>query len=172
MDIQERARKIKLLLLDVDGILTDGKIIIGSYGDEIKQFDVNDGLGVILIRRSGIHCAIITAKNSRTVKIRAKHLSIEKIYENHYKIKSLENIKKRFRVKDEEICFMGDELIDLPILKRVGLAVTVPRGIKEAKEVVHYVTKAEGGAGAVREVCEMILKAQNKWQGIIKKYFE
>ena len=172
MDITERAKKIKLLLLDVDGVLTDGKIIIGNYGDEIKNFDVKDGLGVVLLRKAGLRCAIITARNSRIVKIRARHLGIDKIYENHYKIKSLRNIKRRFRVKEEEICFVGDDLIDISILKRVGFAVTVPNAIKETKDVAHYITQSPGGRGAVREVCEIILKAQGKWEKVAKRYFE
>ncbi len=172
MDITERAKKIKLLLLDVDGVLTDGKIIIGNYGDEIKNFDVKDGLGVVLLRKAGLRCAIISARNSRIVKIRAGHLGIDKIYENHYKIKSLRNIKRRFRVKEEEICFVGDDLIDISILKRVGFAVTVPNAIKETKDVAHYITQNPGGQGAVREVCEIILKAQGKWEKVAKRYFE
>ena len=172
MDITECAKKIKLLLLDVDGVLTDGKIIIGNYGDEIKNFDVKDGLGVVLLRKAGLRCAIITARNSRIVKIRAGHLGIDKIYENHYKIKSLRNIKRRFRVKEEEICFVGDDLIDISVLKRVGFAVTVPNAIKETKDVAHYITQNPGGQGAVREVCEIILKAQGKWEKVTKRYFE
>jgi len=172
MDITERAKKIRLLLLDVDGVLTDGRIIIGSYGDEIKNFDVKDGLGVVLLRKAGLRSAIITARSSRIVKIRARHLGIGKIYENHYKIKSLNDIKRRFRVKEEEICFVGDDLIDIPILKRVGLAVTVPNAIKETKDIAHYITQAPGGKGAVREICEIILKAQGKWEKIVKRYFE
>lgn len=172
MDITERAKKIKLLLLDVDGVLTDGKIIIGNYGDEIKNFDVKDGLGIALLRRARIRTAIITARNSRIVKIRAKLLGISKIYENHYKIKSLKCIKKKFRVKEEEICFVGDDLIDIPILKRVGFAVTVPDAVREAKDASHYTTQKSGGQGAVREVCEIILKARGKWEEISKRYFE
>ena len=172
MDITERAKKIRLLLLDVDGVLTDGRIIIGSYGDEIKNFDVKDGLGVVLLRKAGLRSAIITARSSRIVKIRARHLGIGKIYENHYKIKSLRNIKIRFRVKEEEICFVGDDLIDISILKRVGFAVTVPNAIKETKDAAHYITQNPGGQGAVREVCEIILKAQGKWEKVTKRYFE
>lgn len=172
MDITERARKIKLLLLDVDGVLTDGRIIIGNYGDEIKNFDVKDGLGIVLLRKAGLRCAIITAKSSKIVKIRAKHLGIDRIYENHYKIESLNDIKKRFRVKEEEICFVGDDLIDVPILKRAGFAVTVPNAVKEAKDASHHVTQNPGGRGAVREVCEIILKAQGKWEEAAKIYSE
>jgi len=170
--IKERAKRIKLLLLDVDGVLTDGKIIIGSYGDEIKNFDINDGLGIVFIRRAKIRCAIITAKVSKMVKIRAKHLKIDKVYENHYKIKSLEEIKRNFKVKEDEICFMGDDLIDIPILKRVGLAIAVPNAMEEVKEVAHYITKKSGGNGAVREVSDMILKFQGKWEEVTRRYFE
>ena len=172
MDITERAKKIRLLLLDVDGVLTDGRIIIGNYGDEIKNFDVKDGLGVVLLKKAGIRSAIITARSSRIVKIRARHLGIGKVYQNHYKIKSLQDIKIRFRVKEEEICFVGDDLIDIPILKRIGLAVSVPNAVKETKDVAHYITTKPGGKGAVREVCEIILKAQGKWEKITKRYFE
>ena len=172
MDVEERAKRVKLLLLDVDGVLTDGRIVMGSYGDEIKNFDVNDGFGIMLIKRAGIRCAIITAKSSRVVKIRAKHLHIDKVYENHYKIKSLQHIKRKFKVKEEEICFVGDDLIDIPILKRVGLAVAVPDAAEEVKNIAHYVTKNRGGRRAVREVCEIILKAQGKWEAVTKRYFE
>ena len=172
MGIEERAKSIKLLLLDVDGVLTDGRIVIGSYGDEIKNFDVKDGLGIMLMKRAGIKCVIITARSSKIVKIRARQLRIDRIYENHYKIESLEDIKRRFRVKEEEICFIGDDLIDIPILKRIGFAVTVPNAIKEAKDIAHYVTQKSGGHGAVREICEIILKAQGKWEEATKRYFE
>ncbi len=172
MYIQERAKRIKLLLLDVDGVLTDGRIVVGNYGDEIKNFNVNDGLGILLLKRAKIKCAIITAKLSRIVKIRAKHLSIDRLYENHYKIKSLRDIKRRFRVKEEEICFVGDDLIDIPILKRVGFAVAVPNAITDVKNVCHYTTQARGGHGAVREVCEIILKSQEKWDEVTRRYFE
>ena len=172
MDIRDRAKRVKLLLLDVDGVLTDGRIILGNYGDEIKNFNVNDGFGIILLRRTGIKCAIITARLSKIVKIRAKQLSIDKVYQNHYKIRSLNNILKKFKVKLEEVCFIGDDLIDIPILKRVGMAVAVPNGTKEVKDVAHHITQNNGGYGAVREICELILKAQGKWEEATKRYFE
>jgi len=171
-DIQERARRIRLLLLDVDGVLTDGRIILGNYGDEIKNFHVADGLGILLIKKARIRCAIITAKISRIVKIRARALSIDRVYQNHYKIKSLKDIKRRFGVKDEEICFVGDDLIDIPILKKAGFSVAVPNAVEEVKTIVHYVTKKRGGHGAVREVCEIILRSQGKWEEVTKRYFE
>ena len=172
MEIKERAERIKLLLLDVDGVLTDGRIVVGNYGDEIKNFNVNDGLGIVLLKKAGLKCAIITARSSRIVRMRAKQIQIDKVYENHYKIKSLNNIKKRFKVKEEEICFVGDDIIDIPILKRIGLAIAVPNAIPEVKKFAQYITEKQGGFGAVREVCEMILKFQGKWEKVTKKYFE
>ena len=172
-DITERAKKIKLLLLDVDGVLTDGRIIYGNYGDEIKNFDVNDGLGMMLIKRARLKCAIITARGSRVVKKRAKILKVDKVYSNfHYKIEAFKDITRRFRVTSEEICYIGDDIIDIPLLKRVGLAVSVPNAMDEVKEVTHYITKRAGGRGAVREVCDMLLKAQGKWEQVTKRYFE
>ena len=172
MDVLERAKRVKLLLLDVDGVLTNGKVSIGNYGDEIKTFDIPDGLGICLIKKAGLKCAIITAKSSKIVKIRAKQLRIDKVYENHYKIKSFNDIQKRFKVTPEEIAFLGDDIIDIPILKRVGLAVCVPDAAFEAKSVAHYITKKPGGSGAIRELSEMILKSQNKWESVTKRYFE
>ncbi|MFH1411326.1 MAG: HAD hydrolase family protein [Candidatus Omnitrophota bacterium] len=172
-DVIERAKKIKALVMDVDGILTDGRIIYGTYGDEIKNFDVNDGLGIMLAKRAGLKCIILTAKASRTVRKRAKELRIDKVYENfHYKIHALTKIMNKFKLKSDEICFMGDDVIDIPVLKRVGLAVTVPNAMDEVKTYAHYMTKKSGGRGAVREVCDFIIKAQGLWNGVTKRYFE
>jgi len=172
-DVIERAKKIKLLLLDVDGVLTDGRIIYGDYGDEIKNFNVNDGLGVLLVKKSGLKCAIITAKSSRIVRKRAKVIGVDKVYgDYHYKIKALPDILRRFAVKEEEICFVGDDIIDIPILKRIGLAICVPNAMGDVKKIAHHTTEKKGGRGAVREVCELLLKAQGKWEEATKRYFE
>lgn len=172
-DLIEKAKRIKLLVLDVDGVLTDGRIIYGNYGDELKNFDVNDGLGITLVKRSGIKCVILTAKKSRVVTRRAKELRIDRVYQGfHYKIEAFRKIRKRFRVKDEEICFVGDDVIDIPPLKRVGLAVCPPNAMEEVKPFAHLMTKKNGGHGAVREVCDFILKAQGKWGEVTARYFE
>ncbi|RKY40474.1 MAG: phenylphosphate carboxylase subunit delta [Candidatus Makaraimicrobium thalassicum] len=169
----ERAGKIKLLALDVDGVLTDGRIIYGNYGDELKNFDVNDGFGIFMVKRSGIKCVILTAKASPVVTKRAKELRIDRVYQDfHYKIKALEKIRKRFRVSDEEICFVGDEIIDIPVLKRVGLAVSPPNAAEEVKSCVHLITGKPGGCGAVREVCDFILRSQGTWSEVTSVYFE
>ncbi len=172
-DVIERAKKIKLLVMDVDGVLTDGRIILGNYGDEIKNFDVNDGLGIMLVRKSGIKTVILTAKASRVVTKRAKDLKIDKVYHNfHYKIKALEMIRKKFKMNDDAICFVGDDVIDIPVLKRIGLAVSPPNAMIDVKEFAHFITEKPGGRGAVREVCDLLLKAQGKWAEITKPYYE
>ena len=172
-ELIERAKKIKLLVLDVDGVLTDGRIVYGNYGDEIKNFDVNDGLGIFMVRKSGIKCIVLTAKASKVVTKRAKELRIDRVYENfHYKIKGLKKIRKKFKVTDEEICFMGDDVIDVPVLKKVGLAVCPPNAMEEVKPFVHLITEKGGGHGAVREICNLLLKAQENWDKVTSKYFE
>ncbi len=172
-ELIERAKKIKLLVLDVDGVLTDGRIIYGSYGDELKNFDVNDGLGMYLIRRAGIRCVILTAKGSRVVTKRAKELKVAKVYRDfHYKIEALHKIRKKFKVEDKEICFMGDDVIDIPVLKRIGLAVCPPNAMEDVKQFAHLITNKSGGHGAVREVCDFIMRAQGAWDKVMARYYE
>jgi len=169
--IQTRAKKIKMLMLDVDGVLTDAKMTFSKRDDESKAFDVRDGLGVMLLKKAHMKCVILTAKGSPIVRRRAKMMHVDKVYGNcHYKLKAYEKIKKRFRLSDEEICFVGDDIIDAPVLKHVGLAVAVPNAVDDVKDIAHYITKKEGGNGAVREVCELILKAQGQWEEVTRDY--
>jgi 3-deoxy-D-manno-octulosonate 8-phosphate phosphatase (KDO 8-P phosphatase) len=163
-DIIEKARRIKLLVLDVDGVMTDGRLIYDNFGDEFKSFDVQDGYGLALWARSGLRSVIITAKKSRIVSRRAKLCLITKTFmDAHDKGAVYEKALKIFKVSDEEVCFIGDDLIDLPVMKRAGLAVAVPYSRPEVKALAHHITGAEGGRGAVREVVEIIMKAQGKW---------
>lgn len=172
-DIIERAKKVKLLIVDVDGVLTDGRIIYNNFGNEIKNFDVQDGLGMALVRRAGMKCIILTAKGGGAVKKRAKVLKLDGLYENfHYKIEALDKICSKYKVEHEEICFVGDDIIDAPLLKRVGLSVCPPNASEDIKHLAHLVTDNRGGHGAVREVCELLLKAQDKWKEVTKRYFE
>lgn len=164
MDIQEKAAKIKLLVLDVDGVMTDGRIIYDNFGDEFKAFDVQDGYGLVLWHKAGLKSAVVTAKKSRIVSRRAKVCRITKVFMGTKdKGEAYERLLKTFRLTDEEVCFVGDDLIDLPVMKRVGFAVAVPYSRPEVKSLAHFTTSAEGGRGAVRELIELILKAQNKW---------
>lgn len=169
--LNSKAKKIKLLMLDVDGVLTDGRIVYDSHGRDMKFFDVHDGLGVYLLRLMGIKTVLVTAKNSGVLKHRAKDMLIEEIYKDIFpKSKVLKLAQKRFNVKSEEICFVGDDLVDYSIMRECGLAVAVSNACKEIKDVAHYVTKKSGGRGAVREVVEILLKAQGKWKQALKIY--
>jgi len=168
--IEEKAKKIKLLILDVDGVLTDGRIIYDNFGDEIKCFNVYDGFGMTLLHQAGIKSVIITAKKARIVERRAKDMHIAKVYSDYRKLKVYESVIKKFKLKDEEVCFIGDDLIDLPVLKRVGLSVAPPEAVEEVKNSCHYITKKSGGKGAVRELVEIILKSQGLWYTMTADY--
>ncbi len=169
--VKKRARKIKMLILDVDGVLTDGRIIYDGHGNELKNFNVQDGFGMTLLPRAGIKSSIITAKASAAMRRRAKEMEITKLYQNiSDKLTAYNEILKVFALKDKEICYIGDDLMDLPVLNRVGLAVTVADGVTEIKKVAHYITGKKGGHGAVREMLEIILKAQGKWSEVTEKY--
>ncbi len=171
MKLKDRAKKIKLLIMDVDGVLTDGKIVLDDKGNELKFFDVQDGLGVVLLKRLGFKTAIITAKGSKIVEDRAKQMEVDKIYQDaRHKIKAYEHLLKEFKLKDEQACFIADELIDLSVMKRVGLAVAVANAAPELKNQAHYITKKYGGSGAVREIVELILKSQNLWQKAVNLF--
>ncbi len=156
--------------MDVDGVLTDGKIILDSEGREIKIFDVQDGFGLVMLRKAGVKTAILTARASEVVRHRAFDLKIDKVYQDAYpKLEFYKRLLRDFRLEDEEVCFMGDDWPDIEVLKRVGFAVSVPNAIPEAKEAADYVTKRKGGKGAVREVVELILKARGLRPEVIFK---
>ncbi len=172
-EIVERAKRVKLLIVDIDGVMTDGRIVYSIYGDELKFFDVTDGFGISLLNRVGIKTVIITAKKSRIVKMRGRDLKVAKAYAGFTdKLIPFNDIIKRFKIPAEDICFIGDDLIDMPVLKRVGLAVSVPNAVGEVKTMSHYVTLKPGGRGAVREIVDLILKSQDKWDLATSKYFK
>ncbi len=170
--LEELAKKVRLLILDVDGVLTDGRIIYDNFGDELKCFDVQDGLGVFLLNKAGIKSVIITARKTRAVIKRARDMHIAAVYSNHYKLKIYQKVLRRFKVTDEEVCFIGDDLLDLPIIKRAGLSVSPPNAVDEVKNLSRYITRKRGGRGAVREVIEIILKSQGLWEKVISRYTE
>ncbi|MFA5145410.1 MAG: HAD-IIIA family hydrolase [Candidatus Omnitrophota bacterium] len=170
-DIKEKARKIKLLLLDVDGVLTDGRIIYDSRGRDIKSFDVHDGLGVYALRKAGIKTILITAKGSRAIMPRARDMQVEKVFADVFpKTSVLDRIIKEYKVDISEICFVGDDLVDLCVMRKVGFPVAVSNANPEIKQAACYITLKEGGRGAVREISELILKSQDKWGQIVKFY--
>ncbi|RMG74839.1 MAG: HAD-IIIA family hydrolase [Nitrospirae bacterium] len=170
-ELEQAASKIKLLILDVDGVLTDGGIILDNEGNEFKRFDVRDGHGIKLLIRHGVEVAIITGRFSRVVQRRAHELGIKEVYQKCYdKIKAYERIKENLSVVDREIAYMGDDIVDIPVMIRVGLPVAVADAHEEAKRYARYITASRGGRGAVREVAEMILKAKGLWEEIIGGY--
>lgn len=169
---EKRAKRIRLLLLDADGVLTDGRIAYDGAGREIKFFDVKDGQGIQLLHRAGLEVGILSGRGSPAVRIRAKELGIILLRQRvRDKAKALEEIMSKNSYTPEQICFVGDDLVDLPVFARVGLAVAVADGTEDVKAEAHYITHHSGGKGAVREVCDLILKAQGKWEAVTQKYF-
>jgi len=171
MPLAARIKKIKAVVVDVDGVLTDGKIIFDDAGKETKNFNVYDGFALVFLKRAGFKTAIITARASKTVTLRAKDLNIDRTYQDAFpKLTAYKKFLKEFHLKDENICFIADDLPDLQVLKRVGFAVSVLNGVEEIKREAHYITKKHGGNGAVREAVELILKTQGKWNGVLARY--
>ncbi len=170
--MQERLRKIRLLLLDVDGVLTDGRITYDANGVESKSFDVKDGHGLKMLQRAGIKVGIITGRESEIVALRARELGIEILHQGaKQKLLPYEKILQECGFEDREVAYVGDDLVDLPILRRVGFAVTVADGVEELRERVDYVTRRPGGRGAVREVCDLLLKEAGCWCEVTGRYF-
>jgi 3-deoxy-D-manno-octulosonate 8-phosphate phosphatase (KDO 8-P phosphatase) len=169
----DRVRLIRLMIFDVDGVLTDGRIIYHDDGTESKEFDVQDGHGIKLLQRAGLEVALITGRECRAVTHRAAGLGISRVYQGaKNKLEAYAAIRADTGYRDEEIGFMGDDLIDIPVLRRVGLAIAVPNAVRHVLPYVHYVTRAGGGRGACREVCEMLLQVQERWQEVTRRYFE
>ena len=168
--LRKKAAKIRLLLLDVDGVLTDGSIIIDDHGVETKQFHVRDGQGISLLMRSGVDVGFVTGRRSNVVRQRAKDLGVRLVYQGVLdKLACYEEIKRDHDLKDNQIAYVGDDLIDLPVLRRVGLAVSVADGWSGLSSTVDYTTSERGGRGAVREVAELLFKAQKKWRKLTSR---
>lgn len=169
--LKERAKKVKLLIFDVDGVLTDGGIILDGDGDEYKKFDVRDGHGIKLLQRSGVEVAIITGRYSRVVEKRAGELGIMEVYQRCIeKVPAYEALIAKMGLSPEETAYVGDDVVDIPVLRRAGLPVAVADAHEEAKRHALMITKAKGGRGAARECVEFILKAKGLWDGIIDSY--
>ncbi|MBU0467495.1 MAG: HAD-IIIA family hydrolase [Candidatus Omnitrophica bacterium] len=166
--LKEKIKKIKVLAMDVDGVLTNGKIVLDNKGNELKYFDVQDGYGIAVIRRAGIKTAIISARSAGAVTSRAADLNIDKVFQDAYpKTVAYSKLLKELKVSSDEVCFVGDDLPDIVLLEKVGFAVAVKNAASEVKRSADYVTKKQGGDGAIREVVELILKTQGKWKNIL-----
>jgi 3-deoxy-D-manno-octulosonate 8-phosphate phosphatase (KDO 8-P phosphatase) len=164
--------QIQLLLLDVDGVMTDGRIIYDDQGRELKAFDVKDGHGLKLVQRAGLTVGIITGRQSEIVEKRAAELGISLLYQGAKdKLVPFEEILSRLQLTPQEVAYVGDDLVDLPILHRVGFSATVADAVDEVKARVDLVTDRPGGRGAVREICDYLLKASGRWNVVTGRYF-
>ncbi len=170
-NIKEKLQKVKMLILDVDGVMTDGRIIMDNKGREMKNFDVRDGHGLKIIQRYGIKVALLTGRQSKVVEHRAKDLEINDVYQSVFNKKDVfEKILEKHKLAASAVAFLGDDIVDIPVLKRVGFSAAVADALDVVKQSVDYITVNRGGHGAVREICEMILQAQGKWPEIAAKY--
>jgi 3-deoxy-D-manno-octulosonate 8-phosphate phosphatase (KDO 8-P phosphatase) len=166
-----KIREVRLLILDVDGVLTDGVIVIDDAGQESKHFDVRDGHGLKMLMRHGVEVALLTGRRSAVVEHRARELGIAEVHQGaKHKLEVLEEILRRRELPAAAVGYVGDDVVDVPVLRRVGFAATVADAAQDIKSCVDYVTAKPGGRGAVREVCELILKAQDKWGDIAARY--
>ena len=171
--IERRASRIKLLLMDCDGVLTDGRLWLTEDGDEQKSFNTHDGLGLSLLHRAGLKSGIITGRASKAVTRRAAELGVEFVRQGEPdKIAAFEQLLQQAGVAESEVAFVGDDLPDIPIMKRAELAIAVADAVAETRAVAHYVTQARGGHGAVREVVELILKSQGRWHDLAEGYLK
>lgn len=171
--MQDKLAKIKLLLLDVDGVLTDGRIIYDSQGNELKAFDVKDGHGLKMLQRAGINVGIITGRSSAVVSRRAQELGIDILCQGALdKLPPYLKILSEQGLTDEQVAYVGDDVVDLPVLRRAGFSATVADAVCEVIPYVDYVTSRPGGRGAVREISDLLLRASGRWDELTKKYFE
>jgi 3-deoxy-D-manno-octulosonate 8-phosphate phosphatase (KDO 8-P phosphatase) len=170
--LRTRLKRVKLFLCDVDGVLTDGSIFIGGER-EFKRFNIRDGLGIVVARRAGLKVGWVSARPSLATKLRAEELKVDFLVQqgdHTSKTAAIEQLLAQEKLNWSDLCFVGDDIIDLGPLTRAGLAVAVGDGVAEARAAAHWITRADGGRGAVRETLELILQAQGKWAPVLKQY--
>jgi YrbI family 3-deoxy-D-manno-octulosonate 8-phosphate phosphatase len=171
MKLADRIQKIELILSDVDGVLTDGGLMFDNQGIEIKKFHIRDGLGIKLWQKSGHKFGLLTARSSHIVKQRATELGITLLRQGFEdKWPAAQDIMKDLQLAPEQVCFIGDDLTDLPVIRQVGLGVAVADAAAEVRAAAHHVTTLHGGQGAVRELIETLLKQKQRWDELIRKY--
>jgi 3-deoxy-D-manno-octulosonate 8-phosphate phosphatase (KDO 8-P phosphatase) len=170
-EVKERAKHIRLLILDVDGVLTDGRLYFDAKGEALKVFHVRDGHGIKMLQKAGIEVAFLSGRRSDAAYHRARELGINRFHEGlRDKVLVVEEIMAAMEIELPEVAAVGDELVDLPLLTRVGLSVAVADAAPEVRDAAHWVTNLPGGKGAVREVCDLLLKAQAKWEGMVSRW--
>jgi 3-deoxy-D-manno-octulosonate 8-phosphate phosphatase (KDO 8-P phosphatase) len=169
--IDERAGRVRLILFDVDGVLTDGTLLVHADGSESKVFDIKDGTGIVWAQRLGLTVGFLSARSSAATTQRAAQLGITLVHQGvASKLDTYEQIADSLMLEDDEIAYMGDDILDLPVLARVGLAAAPADAAPDVRSRVHWVAAARGGAGAARELIELILRAQNRWDGVLAAY--
>jgi 3-deoxy-D-manno-octulosonate 8-phosphate phosphatase (KDO 8-P phosphatase) len=162
-DATRRARAVRLAIFDVDGVMTDGTLFMGARGEAFKAFNIHDGHGLKMLREAGVITAILSGRSHKAVERRAKELSIDHVLQGRSeKLPEFDKLVKRLRLDASACAYMGDDLLDLPVMRRCGLAVAVANAVDAVKSEAHYVTRASGGRGAVREFCELVLRAQGQ----------
>lgn len=172
-EIIRKAKKLKLLILDVDGVLTDGRLFFDDNGKEYKCFHARDGHGIKLLRETGVEVAIISGRKSNSVSLRMKSLGVEYVYQGHEnKIVAFKEIIHKMSLAPEQVAHVGDDLLDLPIMTRVGLSIAVNDANKTVKDYADWSTETVGGLGAVREVCDFIMQSQGTYDDIVKRYMQ
>jgi len=170
-DIQAKATNIKMVIFDVDGVLTDGSLFLGDDGQEYKAFHSKDGHGMKMLQAAGVTIAIITGRTSEVVRIRMQSLGIEHVFQGiHDKREAYEQLKQAIGLENDEIAYVGDDVVDLPVMTQVGLAITVADGHELVKKHAHWTTANGGGRGAAREVCELLMDAQGKLDAALREY--
>lgn len=170
-DLKARCARIELVIVDVDGVMTDGRIIVDDRGVETKNFHVRDGLGLALWRSAGKKSAIVSGRSAQVVAQRAEQLKIDRVHQGvEDKAASLRELLEDLKLNADQVCFIGDDLIDLPALRRVGLAACPADAVPEVRQVAHLISRSDGGRGAVREIIETIMKAQGLWRAACESY--
>ncbi len=171
MNISQLAQPIELILSDVDGVLTDGGIIFDNQGIETKKFHIRDGLGIKLWQRAGYRFGILTARTSHIVKMRAAELDVDIVRQGFEdKLPAAQEVCRQLQLEPRQVCYIGDDLTDIPVMRHVGLGVAVADAAEETRGAADYITQRPGGAGAVRELIETLLKARHRWDDLIRKY--
>lgn len=170
-EIRERAARVRLLIFDVDGVLTDGSLYLGDDGQEYKAFNARDGHGMVMLQETGVQLAVISGRSSPVVRIRMEALGVAHVYQGQRdKVVAYEDLKQALNLPDEAIAYVGDDVIDLPVMRRVGLAIAVGDAHPLVRRHAHWCTNAQGGRGAAREVCELVMDAQDTLARMTQHY--
>ncbi|NEX19167.1 3-deoxy-manno-octulosonate-8-phosphatase KdsC [Thiorhodococcus mannitoliphagus] len=170
-EVRDRAARIRLVIFDVDGVLTDGSLFLGDDGQEYKAFNSRDGHGMVMLQETGVRLAVITGRTSNVVQMRMESLGISDVYQGYrQKLPAYEELRQRLNLTDDAVAYVGDDVVDLPVMRRVGLAIAVADAHPALRALAHWTTAAPGGRGAAREVCELLMEAQGSLASMMAHY--